>query len=187
MTNNAIPTAEGEIWKDVVGYEGIYMVSNIGRVKSLMKVYYTGTNGRSRIFQNEMVLKQYTHFGYNLLRLCRDGKTKLFRVHILVATAFIENPENLPIINHKDGVRNNNLVENLEWCTQAHNVKHAYLTKLNKCRGGRKVASFTKSGTLVKEYEKISLAVPEGFRHDCIVACCSGKHKEHKGLFWKYQ
>ena len=105
-----------EIWKDVVGYEGIYQVSNCGRVKSLARNYR----------HNERVLKlNIKTNGYLQAHLCRDGKTKWFHVHRLVADAFIPKIDGCTIINHKDNDRQNNNVENLEWTTQKDNIQHA--------------------------------------------------------------
>ena len=101
-----------EIWKDIEGYEGLYQVSNKGRVKS----FHSGEG---------KIIKLGTHpQGYKLVVLSKRGQTKTCRVHRLVAQAFIPNPENLPVVNHKDENPSNNNVENLEWCTQKHNVNH---------------------------------------------------------------
>ena len=100
-----------EIWKDVVYFEGLYQVSNLGRVKSLN---YSRT-GR------EKVLKPSKTNGYLQVYLYKEGKSKRFSIHRLVAFAFIPNPNNLPIVNHKDEDKSNNCVDNLEWCTVAYN------------------------------------------------------------------
>lgn len=105
-----------ELWKDVQGYEGLYKVSNLGNVYSCKR--------------NKLLKKYFPDLGlgatgYNLVGLYKDGKQKMFVVHRLVAQAFIDNPLNLPVVNHKDGNKRNNTVENLEWCTQKENVAHA--------------------------------------------------------------
>ena len=112
-----------EIFKDIKGYEGLYQVSNLGRVKSLAR---------------DTKLKQYTKHtdafimrqdlnkrGYLYIRLTKDGKSKAFRVHRLVAEAFIDNPSNLPQVNHIDFNRTNNNVNNLEWVTPQDNTNHS--------------------------------------------------------------
>jgi hypothetical protein len=124
-----------EIWKDVSGYEGLYQVSNLGRVKSVPrcdKVTYTsGTvwyrNRKGRIIHQNNHLN-----GYKLVNLCKDGTSKTYFVHRLVANAFLPNPSSLPQVNHKDGDKDNNSIENLEWCTCKENVKHAFLIGLRK-------------------------------------------------------
>lgn len=102
-----------EIWKDVVGYEGLYQVSNMGRVKSIR-------------FDKEKMLKTWYDKGYKYVELCVNRHRYKTGVHRLVALAFIPNPLNKPEVNHKDRNRSNNHVENLEWVTQSENVADAY-------------------------------------------------------------
>lgn len=173
-------------WKDISGFEGLYKVSDTGLIKSYPRTYTTGRNGQIKFSYDEKIMKQHTSGGYKLVRLCKDGVTSIHRVHRLVAIAFLEAIEGKNIVNHINGIRCFNDVSNLEWCDQKYNVEHGYSTGLTKPRGGRKVGRFDDSGQLVKTYEKISTAVPEGFRHDCIVACCRGKVKHHAGYEWRY-
>lgn len=116
-----------EIWKDIKGYEGLYQVSNLGRVKSL--------RNRSN-HKSELVLKQSVVMGYSVVSLSKDSVEKSYKVHRLVANAFIENPNNRPQINHKDGNKQNNTVENLEWVTAKENIKHAFRTGLTHAQKG---------------------------------------------------
>lgn len=109
-----------EVWKDVVGYEGRYVVSNLGNVKSL---FYCGHSG-----EHVLTLTKH-HTGYYVVSLGSSPK-KQARVHVLVATAFIENPKNKPFVNHIDGNKRNNSVDNLEWVTSKENVQHAIRTGL---------------------------------------------------------
>lgn len=108
-----------EIWKDIEGYEGKYEVSNLGNVRSLN---YRGTGGIK-------LLKQGTTRGYKLTCLYKNGKGKQYWVHRLVAIAFIPNPNNLPVVNHKDENPSNNNVNNLEWCTQEYNINYGTARK----------------------------------------------------------
>lgn len=112
-----------EVWKDVVGYEGLYKVSNLGEVKSV--VYFNHAN--NVIYPRNRKLKHSINSrGYH--RVCLYNKTKgkrRVRVHRLVAEAFIPNPNNLPEVNHIDGDKNNNSVGNLEWCTHQYNMQEA--------------------------------------------------------------
>ena len=96
-----------EIWKDLPGYEGLYKISNLGRVYSVYKKSYKET--------------YYDKNGYVMIGLCKEGKHKNLRLHRLVAEAFIPNANNLPCINHKDEDKTNNRASNLEWCTPAYN------------------------------------------------------------------
>ena len=119
----------GEIWKDIEGFEGLYQVSNLGRVKSLGN----GNSGNSK----ERILKaRKDKYGYLLVHLYKDGKEKHFTVHRLVAKVFIPNPHNLPQVNHKDENKQNNFVwvnedgsvdfekSNLEWCDGKYNINY---------------------------------------------------------------
>lgn len=111
MNNNT----NEEVWKDIKGYEGLYMVSSFGNVKSL-------NYRRSGIAKN-LKLKNTTN-GYKAVILAKEGKHKDRMVHRLVAEAFIPNPKNLPQVNHKDEDKHNNRVENLEWCTAKYNSNY---------------------------------------------------------------
>ena len=111
-----------EIWKDIKGYEGIYQVSNMGKVKSLKRTINNSTTYGGKATIKERILKpKKDKDGYEAVGLNKDGKRKDFRVHRLVADAFIPNPNNYPIVNHKDEVKDNNVVSNLEWCTVRYN------------------------------------------------------------------
>lgn len=112
-----------EIWKETK-YSG-YFISNYGRLR--------GRSGR--------IIKSYLNKRMGYYMICihldgRNGKSKCLKIHRLVAEAFISNPNNYNVVNHKDGNKQNNYVENLEWCTMAHNVKHAYKIGLNKALSG---------------------------------------------------
>jgi DNA-binding Xre family transcriptional regulator len=114
-----------EIWKDIEGYEGIYQVSSLGRVKSLARVITRSTGADYSVI--ERILKTANNpSGYEVAILSTNGKMYPVTVHRLVAKAFIPNPENKETINHKNGVKTDNRVSNLEWHTRSENVKHAY-------------------------------------------------------------
>ena len=118
-----------EEWRDIKGYEGSYMVSNLGRIKSLV-----GWNGYEYI-KRDKILNPYKQkvgqeYYRSVVKLHKNGKKKDKKVHRLVADAFIPNPENKPNINHKDGNPLNNIVSNLEWCSQQENITHAIETGL---------------------------------------------------------
>ncbi len=114
-----------EIWKDIKGYEGKYQVSNFGRVKSLYQEYMGGWRKQQLIVRPETILKSPCNSdGYPLVGLSKNNKRKSFKVHRLVAQEFIPNLYNLPEINHKNGNKNDNSINNLEWCTPQENVIH---------------------------------------------------------------
>lgn len=114
-----------EIWKPVVGYEGLYEVSSNGRIKSLNKSVIHKRYGVQK--KNEFILNinKTSNFGYYKCKLTKNNVTKVFFVHRIVAEAFIPNTNNYPIINHIDFNKTNNNVDNLEWCTNRYNINHA--------------------------------------------------------------
>ena len=142
-----------EEWKDVVGYEGLYQVSNTGKVRSIdrMLTYRNGVvvfaKGKELYFTATKPTKRHPNIRYSV-QLWKDNRARLFSVHRLVAIAFIPNPEGKPTVNHIDGNPMNNNVENLEWATYSENEKHAYrmgLVKPNPCM-------FPKNSTKVRAY-----------------------------------
>lgn len=111
-----------EIWKDIKGYEGLYQISNYGNVKSLERVIED--NKGSYIKKEKILTPTINNRGYYHIGLRNNSKTKYYYVHRLVAEAFIPNPNNYPIINHKDEDKTNNKVDNLEWCTPKYNANY---------------------------------------------------------------
>lgn len=131
----------GEIWQSILGYEGFYEVSNMGRFKSLARSGVRMVGGKMRPYtQLEFIRKPtYTRQGYERVTLSIDDKPKTFFAHVIVAKTFIPNPENKPEVNHIDGNKINNHVSNLEWCTRLENVRHAIETGLYAKRQARKI------------------------------------------------
>lgn len=119
-----------EIWKDIKGFEGSYQISNKGRVKSLARKCGT-------CYKKESIRQlSFTKDGYVKIRLSSNGKDITTRVHRLVAEAFLPNPLNKDTVNHIDGNKHNNCVENLEWMTRKEQLHHAYNTKLREAKAG---------------------------------------------------
>lgn len=117
---------ENEIWKPVIGYEGLYEVSNLGKFKSIDRVVYQYKSRTGTGIKKGKLLKPWQSKGYFYIKLCKpDCKEKTTLLHRVVAIAFLSNPHNLPEVNHKDGDKRNNSVSNLEWCSSQYNSKHA--------------------------------------------------------------
>lgn len=163
-----------EIWKDVVGYEGIYLVSNYGNIK---RKDYRGT-GIER-----MLKPSINQNGYLQLQLYKNGKRKNYLVHQLVGKAFIPNPNNLIEINHKDENPLNNKLENLEWCTRAYNNNYGTRTQ----RISKMVMATNKENKNTIIFKSISQAERElKIANASIIACCKGKRKSAGGYTWEY-
>jgi hypothetical protein len=122
-----------EIWKDIIGYERLYQVSNMGNVKTLARLHGQG----NPYMKKERLLKPPTNStGYKQVTLYKDKKGVIHSVHKLVATAFLEREPHHQVVNHKDGIKANNTVENLEWCTYGQNQAHAIRTGLIRIHRG---------------------------------------------------
>lgn len=168
-----------EIWKEIKEYEGLYQVSNMGRVKSLRK--------------NIILKKSITYRGYEKVNLSVNNIHKDYSVHRLVANAFIPNPDNLPQVNHKDENKTNNCVNNLEWCTQKYNINYGTGTRRcqlantnGKC--SKPVLQYTLEGIFIKEWKSTKDVQRNlGFAQSNIVAVCNGKRKTAYGYLWKYK
>lgn len=155
-----------EEWQDIAGYEGLYQVSNLGRVKSLN---YKRTG-------KEIILVPGNCRGYLFVTLYKNGKVKSYYLHRLVGQAFLENPDNSPEVNHIDQNKQNNCISNLEWCSSKYN---------NRYSNAKKVGCF-KDGKLIKKYDAIADVEKEGFYQSNVIRCCQGKRKSAGGYHWQY-
>lgn len=158
-----------EVWRPVKGYEGLYEVSNYGRVKSLDRVRKSSKNAVAVV--KGRILKSApgkNGNGYPKVVLCKNGERENYYVHRLVMEAFVPNPDNLPCINHKDESRNNNFVfvnedgtvdlekSNLEWCTYKYNLNYGTVKEKiaeSHIDSGKPIASCTENGTIVETFE----------------------------------
>ena len=171
-----------EEWRPVVGYEGLYEVSNLGRIKSL-------GNDKTR---KEKILSQYENKnGYLYVNLCKDGKVKNCRVNRLVGNAFIENPNNYPCYNHKNEIKTDNRAENLEPCTHKYNTNFGTCIqrRVEKERNGvrsKQVYQYTKDYELVAIWQSTRECGRNGYNQGAVAARCRSKVKSYKGYIWSY-
>ena len=160
-----------ENWKDIVGYEGLYQVSDKGSVKSI-------GYGKERILSPGKLQN-----GYLRVNLCKNGEKKNLLVHRLVAQAFIPNPDNLPEVNHKDEDKENNSVQNLEWCDGKYNINYGTRNQ----RVSKPILQYTKSGKLVREWKSImDVQRNLGYSNGSISSCCTGRRKSANGFIWRF-
>lgn len=174
----------GENWLPVVGYDGLYEVSNLGRVKSLPR---KGTRG-GYIYPNYSNNKHYAH-----VFLTKESKGTTISLHRLVAEAFIPNPENKPQVNHIDGDKANNCVNNLEWVTGRENLDHAYSMGLKErtpreaVEANKRPVRRTDMAGNIKDYSCVKDAELElGIPNQNIIKVCQGKRKHAGGFAWAY-
>ena len=178
-----------EIWKDIEGYEGRYQVSNLGRVRSLDRM--TECNNGRKFFVAGRVMKMWQRKdGYMSVVFWTNNKPYTFLIHRLVAEAFISNPDNLPMINHKDEDKTNNHVDNLEWCTNQYNLTYKNVQYRSKATRRKAVIQMTLDDKFVAEYESTHDAARKtGFHQGNIAGACRGQRNllNVYGFHWKYK
>lgn len=187
---------EGEIWKDIPEYEGLYAISNKGRVKALKRDIETSNR---IIHKSEQILTPIlTQSGYYNIQLSdknKGRKRKNFAIHRLVASAFIENPNNYPYVDHIDTNPTNNCVENLRWVTPTMNMANELTRQalseslrgqlINRTWNSKPIAQL-KDGVLINTFPSIAEATRQGYSNSAIFKCLSGKQNKHKGFTWIY-
>lgn len=186
-----------EIWKDIEGYEGLYQVSNLGRVKALPKYSF---NGKVYFLMNERILKHIVTHNYHYVSLYKDKKGTRFAVHRLVASAFIPNPKNKPDVDHINTIKSDNKVENLRWATRKENNLNPLTQKRNsdahkgyirpKGKDDKRaniILQYTSNGDFVKKwYGSHEIERELGYDNGYIIKCCKGYIKRAYGYVWKY-
>lgn len=161
-----------EIWHDIEGYEGLYQISNKGRVKSLKW-------GKERILRPGIDTS-----GYYFIILYNDSVSKPFKLHRLVAQGFIPNLYNKPQVNHLDENKLNNCVENLEWATSKENTNYGTRNE----RLSRKILQYSRTGEFIREWQGArEVERVLGISHQNIAKCCKGKCKSAYGFVWRYK
>ena len=170
-----------EVWKDIEGYEGLYQVSNLGRVKSIG-------------YKKERILKPAkVGRGYLKVNLCKNSEKKQFLVHRLICQTFIHNPYNLPEVNRRDEDKTNNRVENLEWCDRKYNNNFGtrnqrVAEKMTNGKLSKTVLQFTLDGKLVGEWKSTrDIQRNLGYSQGNISSCCTGRYNSANGFVWRYK
>ena len=178
------PEISGEVWLPIKDYEGLYEISNFGRVKYLPTV--------ANKYTEAIKVHQKSTVGYPCIMLSKNGGTKTFTIHRLIATMYIPNPINLGYVNHKNGIKTDFRIENLEWSTKSADVLHAIRTGLKKTKKlgenhkAKRISSFDSNGCLIKEYDCAKeAALINNYTLQCITYAAR-KGKKSYGLYWKY-
>ena len=182
-----------EEWRPVKGYEGLYEVSNLGRVKTLQRVYHCGNHHSYRMVDEHIMKPVKIKGGYLRIALSNGCKRSSHLIHRLVAEAFIQNPDNLPTINHKDCNPSNNFVDNLEWCSQQYNnrygdrIEKVRKKTLNHPKRSKIVLQFNLEGEYINKFLSANEVQRQlGYLQSNISGCCLGKKKTAYGFIWKY-
>ena len=170
------------IWKDIEGYEGLYQISNFGEVKSLAREI----DNFNQCCDKDKLLSGGIKRGYRQVILLKDSRRKYVSVHRLVANAFIPNPNNLPIINHKDEDKLNNKADNLEWCDYKYNTNYGTGLKRRANSHKKPVCRIDKNGIKHIYPSATDAARILGIKQCYISRCCNGDRKTLYGETWNF-
>ena len=188
-----------EIWKDIEGYEGLYQVSNLGRVRSVDRIILRSST--PQFSKGKNISQQPLNSGYMVVSLWNKKKRKAFTVHRLVANAFLPLQQGKDEVDHINGIRTDNRVNNLRWCNRKENVnfpiaRSKYLSsnkeriehiRMAKAKHSLKLVQLTLDGTIIKEWNSVKQASKSlGIQENNVYAVCIGKRKSTGGYKWKY-
>lgn len=178
-----------EIWVDVIGYEGYYQVSSNGRVRGLARTVFK--NGKPCKLRQKKITLNVSYLGYVRVILSKQRKAKTFSVHRLVAIAFIENPLKKPQVNHKNNIRSDNRLENLEWATSSENIIHKFKMGYKTDSGAldsqsKSVEQLDLHGNIIKIFGSMREAERESkvFRA-AMKKCIIGRYSQAGGFIWR--
>ena len=192
MERETKTTPVAEIWRPIRDWEGIYEVSDLGRVRSLDRwIEYISKYGKPyKVWTKGRILALKISKGYCLAHLSYQGKAIHKTVHRLVAEAFIPNPDNLPEINHKDENTTNNAASNLEWCEQLYNIHYGTGIERRASKKRKVIAKYTKDGTYICTYDSVIAAansVGKGRSGTGLISSCANhKTPSAYGYIWRY-
>ena len=172
-----------ELWRDIKGYKGYYQVSNLGRIKSLERKCKTSKGERT-------VPEKIKKLGndknkYKIITLYKQGTNKTFKVHRLVAEAFIPNVNNLSQVNHKDENKSNNCLQNLEWCDASYNTNYGTRNEKVSNKLKKPILQFDLDGNFIREWLSATDVGREVKGRIC--NCLKGRYKTACGYIWKYK
>ena len=184
-----------EIWKDIEGYEGLYQVSNKSNIKSIERIVACNSGCRKTV--DRVMKPTVCRDGYIRVGLRKLTKQKQRMIHRLVAIAFIPNPENKPQVNHKNGIKTDNGIKNLEWCTAKENSQHSYDTGLSKApwigrlgkdnKDSKPISQFDKCGIFIRSFDGIAEASRiTGIYKSGISDACRNVVKSAGGFKWEF-
>ena len=191
------PLAMEEIWLYVEGTCNLYQVSNLGNVRSLDRVSVT-KHGVHTPRKGKLLRQANDKNGYKLIGVQVNSIKKIAKVHRLVAQAFVSNPDNLPCVNHINGIKHDNRAENLEWVSYSQNTVHSYEVLKRKSAGFGKLGKLHKQSHVIEQVCMTTHKVIHtfhgtgeivrmyGFDNSSIHKCCKGRHRSYKGFIWRY-
>lgn len=175
-----------EIWKNIKNYEGYYQVSSLGKVRSIDRIDINGSKIKGK------VLSPLNVNGYSRVLLSKDGVKKQKGIHRLMMEAFVPNPLKKPQVNHINGIKNDNRLENLEWCdaseNQLHAIKIGLVSKTRKWyKPTKKVVQKNTENQIIKIWDSNKqITIETDYKKENIKNCCNGKSKTAYGYVWKY-
>lgn len=183
-----------ETWKDIADFNGIYQVSSFGRVRAIERIaeYKRWGGGKSKIIKGKIFQPTLNRLGYLVVNPTLNGRNKSKTVHSLVASAFLEKPSYKVEVNHKNGIKSDNRVENLEWVTHQENILHSYAVLKRKKYLGKEhwnskaVYQYSLSGQFIAKYNCVNDVERNGFNRISVLNAANKKQKKANGFIWSY-
>lgn len=177
-----------EIWKDIDGFEGLYKISNLGNIYSIGGRVMGGMNNRYK--NKPRMMKPHIRNGYEHVCLTKDKKQFHYKIHRLVAMAFVPNPNDYPFVNHKNEIKDDNRAVNLEWCTAKYNLNYgSHNEKMRKTKSKKPIAQFDMNGNFIEIHDSSrDIERKFGYFHNNITNCCKHKYgyKSAYGYKWEF-